>query len=228
MTEARASLLLPFRDRAAFLEQYFDRGDLGGLFVPGDVDVGIGDPVDVEVVFVEEQVRFHIRGQVRWKRTSERRSLLPGVGIEFLETEQKTHDVLVAFAKGDDVHQKQRSGRRWSVATEVRVKADGRSFTATTADVSEGGAFVLMDDPLPIGAALEVRFKPPGALLGLTVEAVVLWRRDDAAKRGVGVEFTATPAVRRKLARMVRVLKDAHVRELRVKTPKSSTPPTEA
>ncbi len=229
MNDAPPTLLLPYRNRGAFLEQYFDRGALGGLFVPGQVDVGIGDLVCVEVSFAEEQVRFHIRGQVRWKRTSERRSLLPGVGIEFLETEQKTHDVLLAFAKGSDVHHKERSARRYGVQADVRVKSDGRTRTAVTDDLSEGGAFLVLDEPIAIGSALELKLKAKGALMGVAVDALVLWRRDDADKKGVGVEFVFLEEDRRreKVARLIRVLKERLVRELRVKAPRvSSTPPT--
>jgi Tfp pilus assembly protein PilZ len=231
MTEPRPILLLPYRNRGAFLEQYFDRGALGGLFVPGELDVGIGDQVDVEVSFAEEQVRFHIRGQVRWKRTEKRRALEAGVGIEFLETEQKTHDVLLAFAKGTDVHHKERAARRWGVQADVKVKADGRVTAAVTDDLSEGGAFLLLDEPIAVGSALELKLKAPGALTGVSLDALVLWRRADKDKRGVGVEFVFLPDDRRreKLARLVRVLKDRLVRELRVQAPRvSSTPPTTA
>ena len=47
MTKQRAQLLLPLRNRAAFLDAHFDKGDAGGLFVPGELDVELGDDVDV-------------------------------------------------------------------------------------------------------------------------------------------------------------------------------------
>jgi Tfp pilus assembly protein PilZ len=63
-SKPRAQLLLPIRNRAAFLDAYFSKNETGGLFVPGELDVELGDDVDVELHFTEEQVRFHIRARV--------------------------------------------------------------------------------------------------------------------------------------------------------------------
>lgn len=228
---ARPTLLLPFRNRAAYVEHAFDRGPLGGVFVPGEVDVALDDEVDLEVSFAEEQVRFHVRAVVRWKRDASRRSIGAGVGLELLPTESRARDALLAFVGGAAVHHKERAARRYGVRAAVKVKADGRALTAVTDDLSEGGAFLLLDETLPVGAELSVVVKAPGALVGVQVPAVVTWVRGDGDRRGVGVQFALqdAPRTQAKVARVVRTWKERLVRDLQVKAPRlPSSPPAPA
>ena len=118
----RSQLLLPLKDRAAFLEQSFDKGEAGGLFVPGEVEVGLGDEVDVELHFIEDQVRFRIRGIVKWKRENAgRRSIPPGIGIEFLPSEGHTRDHLMAFAEGPESGNHVERERRYALQVDVKL-----------------------------------------------------------------------------------------------------------
>jgi Tfp pilus assembly protein PilZ len=100
----RAQLLLPLLNRAAFLDAYMSKGqDGGGLFVPGDIDVELGEDVDVELAFAEEHVRFTIRAKVAWKRANAgRRALPPGVGIAFADGQQRTEQQILRFAEGKE------------------------------------------------------------------------------------------------------------------------------
>jgi uncharacterized protein (TIGR02266 family) len=230
MLVGRPTLLLPLRNRGAFLEQYFNKGALGGLFVPGEIDVDIGEEVDVEVSFVEEQVRFHTRAQVRWKRESgARRSLVPGVGIEFLPSEAKTQRALLSFAQGKSVHHVDRAWRRFGLRVGVKARAEGATKLLATDDLCEGGCFLLTDEPLPIGSAVEVQLKKPGALFGVRQRATVAWRRDETDRRGVGVAFVFnSPRERERVEKIVGALKGKIVRELSVVAPRvnMTIPPT--
>ena len=222
MLVGRPTLLLPLRNRAAFLEHYFAKGTLGGLFVPGEIDVDIGEEVDVEVAFVEEQVRFHTRAQVRWKREAgARRSLVPGVGIEFLPSETKTQRVLLSFAQGKSVHHVDRAWRRFGLRVGVKARTEAGQRLLSTDDLSEGGCFLLMDDPPHVGAPIEVQLKKPGALFGVTARATVAWRRDETDRRGAGLAFSFGSArERERVTRVVTALKGKIVRELNVKAPR--------
>lgn len=238
MGGTRAQLLLPLRNRAAFLDLYFSRatpsslpevcagsapdgvGDLGGLFIPGALDVDVGDAVDVELQFTEEHVRFHIRARVKWKRAeSGRRALPPGVGIAFLASEARTQAQILRFAEGkESVHHVARD-RRWSLGVEVRlVDAQQGETNGVTDDISEGGCFVLTGAPLAVGARVELKLKAPGTLFGwLTLPGYVAWRRQEPGRDGVGVEFEFDSARKReKVKRIVHLLKERSVRDVRV------------
>lgn len=234
----RVQLLLPLRNRASFLEMYFSRGtgdgaDAGGLFVPGELDVEPGDEVDVELHFIEEQVRFHTRARVKWKRNDAGRRAIPaGVGIEFLPSEQRTQQLVLRFAEGkESVHHVERE-RRWAVAVEVQISEPGRLIaTGLTDDLSEGGCFVLTAAQLAVGASVVLKLKAPGSLFGwLTLPATVAWRRQQSGRNGLGVEFAFdTDRKRERVKRIVHLLRMRSVRDVRVQVPRQgSSPPAES
>jgi Tfp pilus assembly protein PilZ len=241
------------RNRAAFLDAYFSRGSVspdavpvgspllagasagagGGLFIPGELDVELGEDVDVEIHFTEEQVRFHIRARVKWKRTTAgRRAIPPGVGIEFLPSEQRTQQQILRFAEGKESVNHVDRLRRWSLAVDVRVSDELHGVTTgTTNDISEGGCFVLTQAPLEVGAPVEVKLKAPGTLFGwLTLPGYVAWRRQEPGRDGVGIEFSFDSVRKReKVKKIVHVLRERSLRDVRIKVPRvASTPPTTA
>lgn len=232
----RAQLLLPLRNRAAFLDAYFSKAqsDTGGLFVPGEIDVELGEEVDVELHFIEEHVRFHIRAHVKWKRTQAgRRALPPGVGIEFLPTELSIQERVLRFAEGKETVSHVQRDRRFSLQVDVRIQHRGQELTGVTDDISEGGCFVLTDVNLDVGTTVELRLRSAGSLFGwLTLPGHVTWRRHSAAdvgRSGMGVEFRfASDRQRAKVKKIVHVLKERMLRDVRVKVPRMpSMPPTE-
>lgn len=225
----RPQLLLPLQSRAVFLEQFFAKGEQGGLFVPGELDVALGEEVDVELQFVAEGVRFHIRALVKWKRgTPGRRSLPPGIGIEFLASDRRTQEQLVRFAEGrESVSHVARGSRRYALQVDVRIKDIAGDLTGTTDDISEGGCFVLTDVNLDVGTSLDVKLRSVGSLFGwLTVPAVVAWRREQSGRDGMGLQFQfGSERVRRKVKKVVAHLKERNVRELQILTPRTSSSP---
>ena len=227
----RAQLMLPLRNRAAFLEAYFSRaGGEGGLFVPGELDIALGDDVDVELNFTEEQVRFHIRARVVWKRTQAgRRSIPPGVGIEFLATEERTQAQILRFAEGKESVSHVERDRRFALQVDVKLTHQGRELTGITDDISEGGCFVLTDINFAVGTMVAVRLRAPGQVFGwLTLPADVAWIRNQKGRDGMGLTFRfESDRQRAKVRRIIDVLKARMVREVRVKVPRTaSTPPT--
>lgn len=205
--------------------------DTGGMFVAGELDVSLGEECDVELVFQEEHVRFHIRAVVKWKRTQVgRRSLPPGVGLEFLPSEKRTQDQIMRFAEGKESVSHVDRPRRWSLAVDVKVTDQtSRTIAGVTDDISEGGCFVITDAPLVIGRPVEVKLKAPGSLFGwLTIEGVVTWRREQPGRSGVGIELKfGNERQRRAMQRILEVVKARTLREVRVKVPRVTTPPTQ-
>ena len=236
MTEpsGRPKLFLPLRNRTVFRDQYFDhdRSDQGGIFVLGDVDVALGDEVDLEIHFHEEQVRFHIRALVKWKRANlGRRSMLPGVGLEFLPSEEGTRAQLLAFVDGQQVAHVERESRRYGLHIDARLAAQTHALhNCVTDDLSEGGCFLLTDQVVPIGSRVSLKLRAPQALFGwVTVDGTVVWRRQEEGRSGLGIEFLFDGnRVREKVRRVVHILRERTVRELRVRAPRAltaSTPP---
>lgn len=212
--QTRPSVIVPVRRREDFLDQAFTSGDLSGMFVPGSFEVNVGDDVDLEVVFVEEHVKFRIRGTVVWRRAKSGGSLRPGLGVEFAPDDENAANLLVQYASGRDVHLVERDGRRFGCGIKVKVKSGGVTMVEETDDISEGGAFILTDDPIPVGTAFELKLQPPGSLFGVGVKAVVAWRREQG-RRGIGVEFVFdSPRKREQIAKLVRQMKDRILKEL--------------
>lgn len=231
----RPQLFLPLRNRAVFKEQCFENNQ-GGLFVPGDIDVELGEEVVLEISFLEEQVRFRIRAGVRWKRQAENRRGLPGVGLAFLPSEQQTRDQLEAFVNGESVAHVERDTRRYALHLEIKVEGNNIPTSIhSTDDLSVGGTFLLWDEPPPIGSQLKLRLKAPGAFFSwITLSATVCWHRSGGERSGCGLQFAFdSPRELRRTQKLIALLKERWVRELRVlpstlppQVPSMSKPPT--
>lgn len=77
----------------------------------------------------------------------------------------------------------------------VFVHAAAAFFQAETADVSQGGMFLVTDRALPVGTRVVLDFGLPGSSAPLELEAVVRWSRSESdqlrtgAPRGVALAF---------------------------------------
>jgi DNA-binding response OmpR family regulator len=57
----------------------------------------------------------------------------------------------------------------------VKVVLEGKTLSATSTNISEGGIALMMREALPKGAAPHLKFSLPGANLNMEVEAEVAW-----------------------------------------------------
>jgi Tfp pilus assembly protein PilZ len=212
--DSRATIIIPVRDRAAFLEMYSEKNGLGGMFVEGEIDLPLGEALDLEVHFVSEQVVFRIRGAVKWRRAhSSRKSVPPGLGLEFAADDRAAQRLLLDFAHGAAIPMVERSARRYGVQMPARYRgADGRMVTEVTDDLSEGGAFIRSQNPPQVGQTLELKLLPDRSVFGVGVKAVVAWRKTEG-RSGFGVEFLFDGSKRR--GRVKKVLESVHERILR-------------
>lgn len=227
--------MLPLRNRAAFRQQSFDQDADGGLFIPGDADVDLGEIVELEIHFLEEEVRFRIRAMVRWKRASGRRMAPPGIGLTFLPSEQAARDQLLAFADGKEVRHLERDARRLPIVAEARLGFGGDTRTCQTDDISSGGCFLVLSNPPPIDSVIKLQLKGPQALFSwLSLDGVVCWVRNGGEQAGVGVRFIVDgERQQRRIDKLLTVLRERVAREVRLaptrptsSTLPQSTPPT--
>jgi len=90
---------------------------------------------------------------------------------------------------------KPRPGRNVSVTYRAAASKDDQGIPhveAVTRDLGAGGAFVLCDDPLPIGARVELILHLPRPARDIEVTAEVRWRvtpSDGVHDAGMGLQF---------------------------------------
>jgi uncharacterized protein (TIGR02266 family) len=184
----RPTVLLPLREQHAFLDYYFNQGDLGGVFVPGNLRLASAEEVDLEIVFAKEQVTVHTRGVIRWKRLSSKRDMPAGVGIEFLASERRTRDMLLELAKGKTIALAKRKTRRYPAMLQIEYATSSVFMTDVTDDLSREGAAILTDDIPPVGTMLKLRLKVPNERQPIELKGEVRWRQTEGRK-SFGVQF---------------------------------------
>lgn len=206
--EILPTIVLELANRSAYLDSYYHQNDPGGVFVPGDITLEPGTEVQLELVFAREHRTFRCRGVVRWRRAQRARNLAPGLGIDFLDSEKNTRDLLLEFARGRSIKLFTRRDRRLPVKLEVHYATHSVFLADVTDDFSEGGMFVRTGDLLDVGTPLRIKLKPPGHLFAIRLRGEVAWQKSDG-RRGFGVRFLFDkPSVRRKVAGLVARLRE--------------------
>ncbi len=172
----------------SFLDYYFHEGKLGGMLIPNETQMELGREVNLQILFLEENRRFNIRGVTRWRRLNHQPNLPRGTGVEFAHAERNTRDILLDFSSGRKIFTPQRKFPRLPALIEVEYATDTVFLTDITDNVGTGGAFILTDNPPPVGSALRIKLKPPANPRGIYVDAEVIWQRQDD-RTGVGIRF---------------------------------------
>ncbi|OGQ78917.1 MAG: hypothetical protein A2289_04005 [Deltaproteobacteria bacterium RIFOXYA12_FULL_58_15] len=215
----RPTVLLPLRERSVFVNHYFKQGGIGGVFVPGYTRLASAEEVDVEIVFAKEQVTVHSRGIIRWKRITDQRNLPAGVGVEFVESERHTRDLLLEFTQGRAVTLTKRRTRRYPAMLEIEYASNSVFLTDITDDLSRDGASILTNHEVEVGDLILMRFKVPGQSNGIEVKCEVRWRQLDGRK-GFGVRFIFDrPGAERRVRELIEEVKHQQAQLFGVPTP---------
>ncbi len=200
-----------------FLDYYFHEGKLGGMLVPDETTIDLGREVNIQIHFEDENRRFNIRGVTRWKRLNHQSNLPRGTGVEFSHAERNTRDILLDFARGRKIFIAQRKFPRLPALIEVEYANDTVFLTDITDNVGTGGAFILTDSPPAVGSLLHVKLKPPGNPRGISLDAEVVWQRQDD-RPGVGIRFVFPwYRSRRKLNKLIDQIRVQMGQDLRVR-----------
>jgi Tfp pilus assembly protein PilZ len=182
-----------YRSAEDFLHGYQATLANGGLFFPTREQATVGEPVLAEVRFPELGDRLLVRSHVAWRRAARVREGTPaGIGVEFLATEHKRRDFLLAVARGQSAGcVVTRNHRRIPVAIDVAwyVKDERPRRQARLLDIGPGGAFVATTEPLAADTQIVVEVTPPGGAAPLAVECRIAWTTTEAGAEGMGVEF---------------------------------------
>lgn len=100
---------------------------------------------------------------------------------------------------------------RVPIDAEVSFTVDGKEYSSELHDVSEGGVFICMEEPLPMGTQLTMKFKLPEIAYPSETEGVVVRVVEKMADHpshvvtGNGIKFGRVPLdVRRDISNYIR------------------------
>ncbi|MEO1170957.1 MAG: PilZ domain-containing protein [Myxococcota bacterium] len=158
-------LLVTLRSRSTFDEVY-----CSGTVWVGPKSVELGERVELELVFVQELMIFHIRGTVD-HADPER-----GMRVRFDESDERAKDVILSFVRGD--RSANRRARRFPVSVPISWADGGEFVAAETVDLSASGASIRCSSLPSKGSLVALRFVTDDGV-PLMVRCEVVWRRSD-------------------------------------------------
>ncbi|MEW5855618.1 MAG: TIGR02266 family protein [Myxococcota bacterium] len=213
--KSRPTVLVALRHKGSFLKQYFHQDGQGGLFIPGDPPYALGEQVELELNFLQEQRTFRIKGEVKWKRPRSRlNDNQAGIGVEFLPSERSTRELILDFVQGKEIRFVERADHRFPVSMQISYKTDSTFVTDFTDDISQGGVFIVTANPMPLGTLVPLKMKVPGSLLPLKLKGVVCWHRKKSPE-GMGLKFVfETESQKKKVEKLVARMKAQIISEM--------------
>ncbi|MEW5850429.1 MAG: PilZ domain-containing protein [Myxococcota bacterium] len=191
---------LRYRNAAILLRDFHPRHQHVELVLPPWVELGLGATVRLVVDVLELGVRDYVlQGAVAWRRKAGSNVLAPGLGVAFPDGEAGALRLL-ALASADQDPVPPRLHERAPLQVDVILKLPSMQLRGRTLDVSEGGLFVVTEANLEVGTAVQMRMRPPGRLLAVTLEGQVR-RYQPAPPRGAGLQFNALDEGQRRVIR---------------------------
>ena len=195
---ADVTLRSVWRTGADFLAAFIE-GTPPRFFHSVDGDLGlppaaVGEMVSVIVVFEDREAEFHVHARVIDRREGTARR---GFTLEVIPEEQERVEVILVAARGESLPYRRRRYERIPHRVPCTLTtADGRSWSAETTNVNEGGLHTAVEAPMPdTGVVLTAAFEIEGrrrSLQARVVESVAA-----GPQRGVGVEFRFASATER-------------------------------
>jgi c-di-GMP-binding flagellar brake protein YcgR len=149
----------------------------GGLFLTSIQGLEVGLDILLRFRPAKHLPAIHTPGRVLYVMPEK------GAGVEFTDITPDDRHAILRF-----IHQKNRDRRlnpRAPLATQVQC--DQCMSLALSRDISLGGMFVETTDPLPLGAALTIRFNLDGKDQVVAASAQVTYHIE---KMGMGIVFT--------------------------------------
>ncbi|MBC8132054.1 MAG: PilZ domain-containing protein [Deltaproteobacteria bacterium] len=186
------------RSVAEFLDRYLPDLPTGGLFIPTRKSMTIGEPVVVSLRLGPRGTTVLMRGTVAWRRPGKHRTKTQaGIGIEFLESEEKTRDYLLSVARGDQIAISARRHQRLPLDLPVLWQVPGarQENMGVLRDIGRGGAFVMTEQSLDGETDVVLMMAPPGAEVAMPVSARIAWvAPGQSPEPGFGVAWKARDA----------------------------------
>ncbi len=171
-------------DRPAdLLARYEPRFVKGGLFIPNEMRLYVGQQVRLDIVLVGRPVALQILGIVRFKRHNAQEA---GVGVEFLSGHRPFFPYLLAL--GSEEQKMRPRARRFGVELIGSCVFQGILGACRILDLSERGALVLLQERQPLGTRGQIHLELER--FGSLVLPVEVRRRSEVPVPGaLGLEF---------------------------------------
>ena len=87
--------------------------------------------------------------------------------------------------------QSKRAHERYERRLAVKVVADGRELEGTTVNISLGGMFVSLAEPVKFGSTIKASFRLPALKEDTVITSTVRWVTPD----GIGIQFGSLRAM---------------------------------
>lgn len=109
--------------------------------------------------------------------------------------------------------QDNRKDPRYAASSLRIILKDDKNFRGEKIrDISLGGVFVRMEDPLPVGTTLTLTLDPKLGMGDIKLEGEVIWNTADMdnVDNGIGVKFKEMPGrIKEKLDKLFKTLRKA-------------------
>ncbi len=88
--------------------------------------------------------------------------------------------------------EERRQKTRIETAITIMSSHPGVNTNSRISNLSINGAFILTSKPLPVDTTFTIQLQLPGVAAIMTIDVQVVWTKSvsDAAKAGMGIEFT--------------------------------------
>jgi Tfp pilus assembly protein PilZ len=189
-----------------FFDHYLEDLSGGGLFIPMQAPLSVGDSV---IVFVRGGLRavpILLRGSVAWSRPGKHRpKTRAGIGVEFLASEKHRRNYLLALVRGEATVASGRRHQRLPVDLPIHWSLPGSPIDkpGVLRDIGRGGAFVETYESTQ-GTDVVLKVTPPGAAIEMPVSARIAWVAPGRGA-GFGVSWRARdPGGMRRIRELVR------------------------
>ena len=182
-------LRVRFRTNRELLEAWHDDQPQGGLFCPTTAPIQAGADVLCELSIPAIPNKVLIRGRVvSWRPALPRQRRRAGALIAWVEDEATKAAFVIETVRGERPAPARRRHLRLPVAMSVRWKPDGEPHyqPADLSEISEGGALLRADLPIPLGTELVVEVTPPGAVTTIAIAGTAAYH---TPRQATGIRF---------------------------------------
>jgi uncharacterized protein (TIGR02266 family) len=204
---------ITFSEKYEFLEVFL--GDIpgGGIFVRAEDEYSVGESVAVHLCFREIPEGVSLGGKVVWRRAPAkwRSALVPGLGVQFDDSERTRVEFLTDFCRGQ-LSAKRKSEERIPTDIPIEYCFAGNWIKGRVRDISRGGLFIVTDNFIPPNTSVDMnlfssKFGKPDRITG-----EVAWMRTNGPETGVGVRFELqSPTRRRRVEKLVDQIRDRFI-----------------
>ena len=185
------TLKVTCQTKGDFSTKFLNEFPNGGFFVPTRLRAKVGEPVMLSLRIGSRSAPVLLRAFVRWiQRGKVSPKLRAGVAVEFLPSEARRRDHLLALANADGSTSSTRRHLRIPMDHPIRwtVRGAAQDRPGLLHDIGVGGARIYTKEWVAERSETFVTIFPPGAAAAMSIQARVAWPEPGV---GFGVAWRA-------------------------------------